>query len=412
MKEFGQTPEQLFFKPHPKKYSNKIQEIQITTEDKIIKNEKKENEKDIIKEKLAENIVRNEINEKDISLDNNNEIKDIVEEKGQINEEKQQEKNEINFNIMNKSFKPFKIKSDIDLKLNKKYKSVQKYDDISAITGTILPESNLILTGNTEGQLNIYYYYSGEISKQFSLFHEIKNINPVDKKTIIYSSDYSINTFDVELGKNIWAFYAHDTNINSLFFDEKYQNIISSTKNGIIHVWDYKHKSSIPFISHFLFDETNIISSDFNKEIKFFYSLGEKGDINILNIFEDEEIYKWKLDKNESRPNSISANLKNLNQFIIGFEKGFKIFDIRNFGVVEDWTDELNCRIEKCIIDNNHILAQNELGIMLYDYKEKKKLGERLLKDKIGFFSFINYQNEETKIIYGDQIGNVFYSST
>ena len=407
MKEFGQTPEQLFFKPHPKKYSNKIQEIQITTEDKIIKNEKS-----IIKEKLAENIVRNEINEKVISLDKNNEIKDIVEEKGQINEEKQQEKNEINFNIMNKSFKPFKIKSDIDLKLNKKYKSVQKYDDISAITGTILPESNLILTGNTEGQLNIYYYYSGEISKQFSLFHEIKNINPVDKKTIIYSSDYSINTFDVELGKNIWAFYAHDTNINSLFFDEKYQNIISSTKNGIIHVWDYKHKSSIPFISHFLFDETNIISSDYNSEIKFFYSLGEKGDINILNIFEDEEIYKWKLDKNESRPNSISANLKNLNQFIIGFEKGFKIFDIRNFGVVEDWTDDLNCRIEKCIIDNNHILAQNELGIMLYDYKEKKKLGERLLKDKIGFFSFINYQNEETKIIYGDQIGNVFYSST
>ena len=407
MKEFGQTPEQLFFKPHPKKYSNKIQEIQITTEDKIIKNEKS-----IIKEKLAENIVRNEINEKVISLDKNNEIKDIVEEKGQINEEKQQEKNEINFNIMNKSFKPFKIKSDIDLKLNKKYKSVQKYDDISAITGTILPESNLILTGNTEGQLNIYYYYSGEISKQFSLFHEIKNINPVDKKTIIYSSDYSINTFDVELGKNIWAFYAHDTNINSLFFDEKYQNIISSTKNGIIHVWDYKHKSSIPFISHFLFDDTNIISSDYNSEIKFFYSLGEKGDINILNIFEDEEIYKWKLDKNESRPNSISANLKNLNQFIIGFEKGFKIFDIRNFGVVEDWTDDLNCRIEKCIIDNNHILAQNELGIMLYDYKEKKKLGERLLKDKIGFFSFINYQNEETKIIYGDQIGNVFYSST
>lgn len=412
MKEFGQTPEQLFFKPHPKKYSNKIQEIQITTEDKIIKNEKKENEKGIIKEKLEENIVRNEINEKDISLDCNNEIKDIVEEKGQINEEKQQEKNEINFNIMNKSFKPFKIKSDIDLKLNKKYKSVQKYDDISAITGTILPESNLILTGNTEGQLNIYYYYSGEISKQFSLFHEIKNINPVDKKTIIYSSDYSINTFDVELGKNIWAFYAHDKNINSLFFDEKYKNIISSTKHGIIHVWDYKHKSSIPFISHFLFDETNIISSDYNTEIKFFYSLGEKGDINILNIFEDEEIYKWKLDKNESRPNSISANLKNLNQFIIGFEKGFKIFDIRNFGVVEDWTDDLNCRIEKCIIDNNHILAQNELGIMLYDYKEKKKLGERLLKDKIGFFSFINYPNEETKIIYGDQIGNVFYSST
>ena len=27
LKEFGQTPEQLFFKPHPKKYSKKIVEI-------------------------------------------------------------------------------------------------------------------------------------------------------------------------------------------------------------------------------------------------------------------------------------------------------------------------------------------------------------------------------------------------
>ena len=83
------------------------------------------------------------------------------------------------------------------MKLNKKYKSVQKIDDINTITGTILPESNLILTGNIEGRLNIYYYYSGEISKQFSLFHEIRNICPIDKKTIIYSSDYSINIFDV-----------------------------------------------------------------------------------------------------------------------------------------------------------------------------------------------------------------------
>ena len=412
MKEFGQTPEQLFFKPHPKKYSNKINEIQIKNDDKNKKDEKETILKDIKKEELEENKIKNEINEKDISSENIKKIDDKIEEKRYINEDKQHEKNEINYNLMNKIFKPFQIKSDIDLKLNKKYKSVQKIDDISSITGTILPESNLILTGNIEGRLNIYYYYSGEISKQFSFFHEIRNICPIDKKTIIYTSDYSVNTFDVELGKNIWSFYAHDTNITSLFYDEQYKNIISSTKNGIIHVWDYKHKSTIPFISHFLFDENNVISTDYNSEIKFFYSLGEKGDINILNIFEDEEIYKWKLDKHEIGPISISANLKNLNQFIICYEKGFKVYDIRNFGCVEDLTDNIECKMEKCFIDNNNILVQNEFGLMLYDYKEKKKLGERILKDKIGFFNFINYQNEETKIIYGDHNGNVFYSST
>ena len=29
LKEFGQTPEQIFFKPHPKKYSKKIVEISL-----------------------------------------------------------------------------------------------------------------------------------------------------------------------------------------------------------------------------------------------------------------------------------------------------------------------------------------------------------------------------------------------
>ena len=196
-----------------------------------------------------------------------------------------------------------------------------------------------------------------------------------------------------------------------MFFDESYKNIISATKNGIIHSWDFKHKSSIPYISHFLFDENNIISADYNSENKFFYSLGENGNINILNIFEEEELFKWKLDKSQIKPISISANLKNLNQFIVGFEKGFKIFDIRNFGCVEEWINDINFKTEKCIIDSKNIIMQNEQGFLLYDYNERKKIGERLLKDKLGFFSFINYQNEDTKVIYGDQQGNVFYSA-
>lgn len=297
-----------------------------------------------------------------------------------------------------------------DFKLKKQYKTVQKYDNLKVVSGTILPESNLILSSNIEGHLNINYYQSGELSKHYSLFHEIKNINPIDKQTIIYSSDYLINTFDISIGKNIWSFYAHDKKIDSLFFDDKYCNIISSTKNGIIHVWDFKRKSFIPYFSHFLFDENNIISTDYNSENKFFYSLGENGSINILNIFECEEIYTWKMNINHNRPISINANLNNLNQFIIGFEKGFKIFDVRNFGFIEDWVDNLDFDINKCIIDSNNILMQNKFGIVLYDYKEKKKLGERILKDSIEFLNFIHYQNQETKIIYGDIEGNVYYS--
>ena len=137
-----------------------------------------------------------------------------------------------------------------------------------------------------------------EIAKYFSLFHEIKNINAIDKETIIYSSEYSINIFDISLGKIIWTFYAHETEINSLYYDENNKNIISCTNKGIIHVYDFKRKSTIPYISHFLFDENNIISTDYNSENKFFYSLGENGNINIINIFDNEEIYNYTIDMN------------------------------------------------------------------------------------------------------------------
>ena len=223
--------------------------------------------------------------------------KESNQEKIIVKEEKIEDIKEVKKN--SNFFKPFPIKFGLDFKLNKKYQSVQKYDNVKVVSGTILPESNLIISSNIEGQLNTYYY-SGEIEKHFCFFQEIKNINPVDKQTIIYSSEYSINVFDTFLGKNIWSFYAHDTSIDSLFFDEQNKNIISSTKNGIIHDWDLKHQSFIPIISHFLFDDNNIISTDYNSDTKFFYTLCEKSNINILNIFQDEEIYTSKIEFNSN----------------------------------------------------------------------------------------------------------------
>ena len=350
----------------------------------------------------------------DINIENN-----TIEENNtfKINTQKISEKN-ISFvnkeeKIIKKNnivYKDFPIKKNLDLKLKKQYKSAQKFDNVEILTGTILPDSNLVISGSIEGQLNIYYYYSGEISKHFSLFHEIRSINSIDEKTIIYSSDYSIKAFDISLGKEIWSFYAHETLIIALYFDEKYKNIISCSKNGIINVYDFKRKSFIPYISHFLFDINNIKSTDYNSENKLFYSLEENGSINILNIFNDEEIYKWNLVINDNKPYTISSNLNNINQFIVGFQKGFKIFDTRNFECIEDWTNYIDFKVEKCILDSNNILIQNEFGLILYDYKEKKKIGERLLKNKISFFKFIDKGNNETKIVYGDQQGNIFYS--
>ncbi len=258
--------------------------------------------------------------------------------------------------------------------------------------------------------MNTYDYYSGEITKSFSLSSPIENINSINKNLVLYSSDYTINTFNISSEKVISSFYAHETKILNLFYDEKYKNFISCSRNGIVHIWDINQKSEIPIISHFLFDQKKIINADYNKDNKFFYSLGEEGKITILNAYDEEEIYSWEDETKSNKSISIFANLRNINEFIIGYEKGFKIFDVRNFNCIEDWTNSLDFEVHKCIIDSKNILINNDFDIKLYDWKDKKIIEEKKLKDKISFFNFYNYSKNDTRIVYGDEKGNIFYS--
>ena len=239
----------------------------------------------------------------------------------------------------------------------------------------------------------------------------IENINSINKSnTIIYSSEYCINFFNISQGKNTSSFYAHDTKILYLFFDEKSNNILSISKEGIVYIWDANQKLEIPKFSHFLFEQNILINCNFNKDSQFLYTLDKERRISILNIYNDEEIYNWEENDKKIKPISISSNLNNINEFIIGYEKGFKIFDVRNYKCIEDWTNTLDSEVNKCIVDSNNILVENEFGLKLIDYHEKKLIGERKLKDKITFFDFYSYSKNDTRIVYGDEKGNIFYS--
>ena len=353
----------------------------------------------------------NNINDNDIINENEikNKNKEKTKEENVINENNNKiEKYNINGNIVSKLFT---IDKGIDFKLKKQYKSVKKFDDNYLTSGALIPENNLIISGGINGHLNIYDYYSGEITKTFSLSFPIENINSMHKNnSILFSSDYSIKSFNISLGTVFSSFYAHEKKIINLYYDEKAKNCISCTKGGIIHLWDINKKKDIPIISHFLFDQNNLINVDYNKDNQFFYSLDDEGKISILNIYNDEEIYNW-IDNNKSnKPISISANLNNINEFIIGYEKGFKIYDIRNYNCVEDWTNIIDHEVCECIVDSNNILIKNDYKLELINYKEKNIIEEKTLSDKITFFNFYNYSKSDTRIIYGDEKGNIFYS--
>ena len=305
----------------------------------------------------------------------------------------------------------FRIIPDIDLKLKKQYKSVKKFDDSRLKSGTILPDSNLVISGDINGHLNIYDYYSGDITKSYSLSCPIDNINSINKNNlIVYSSDYSINTFNTTLGKNISSFYAHDTKILNLFYDEKGKNFISCNERGIIHLWDINQRFEIPVISHYLFQHNKIINVDYNMDTQYFYSLDDEGKISIINVYNDEEINHILNDIKLNKPISIFADLKNLNQFILGFEKGFQIYDVRNFKCVEDYCDIIDFKVNKCIMDASNSILVNEYGLKLFDYKEKKIISERKSENIVEFLNFYKYLKDDTRIIYGDEKGNIFYS--
>ena len=403
LKEFGQTPEQIFFKPHPKKHSKKIVEIpvKIENENLEIKNNTKEgklNLKEIKDNKEIKNI--NKINE----IKNDENEKEKKEEENKIKEKYN--------NIGNRISKYFPINNENNFNLKKQYKNVKKIDDTKLISGIIVQEPNVIISGGIDGHLNIYDYYSGEIMKSFSLSCPLENINSINKSNIIiYSSEYSINTFNISQGKNSSSFYAHETKISNLFFDEKSKNVISCSREGEVYIWDINKKCEIPKYSQFLFEQNNIINADFNTDNQFLYSLSKDGKITIINIYDDEEIYNWEEESKSYKPISISSNLNNINEFIIGYEKGFKIFDTRNYKCIEDWTNNLDFQVINCIIDSNNILIENEMELKLIERKEKKIIQERKLKNKITFFKFYNYLKNDTRIVYGDEKGNIFYSA-
>jgi WD40 repeat protein len=412
LKEFGQTPEQIFFKPHPKRYSKKIVEIPLQISEENNNKIEDQNSKINKEEELpaSNNKIEKKEDEKNniIDKDKKNEIENDNENKIEENKNSKIQKYNNKGNIISK---PFPVAKEIDLSLKKKYKSVIKYDDSELLSGALYLEKNFIISGGVNGHLNIYDYYTGDITKTFSLPTPIENIESINKNNlIIYSSNYSIGTFNISSGKNISSFYAHENRIFNLFYDDQSKNIISCTQKGIIHIWDINQKIQIPILSHFLFDQNFVTNVDYNKDIKFFYSLDEEGNISIFNIYNDEEVYTWTESDSSNRPISICANHKNLNEFIIGYEKGFKIFDIRNYNCVEDWTDVMDFEVNKCIIDNNNILIQNNFSVKLFDGKEKKLIEERNVKDKIKFFKFYKCLKNDTRITYGNEKGSIFYS--
>ena len=124
-------------------------------------------------------------------------------------------------------------------------------------------------------------------------------------------------------------------------------------------------------------------------------------------------MYKGLLnDKNEkNKPLCICNDYSNINQFIIGYEKGIKIFDLRNFQIINEINEGEN--IKYLINDTQKFIMFNNFYMDIYNYNyEKRKLE---IREKLNNFGKITYikvyciSSDNIFIFLGNENGDLFY---
>ena len=406
--EFGKVPFQLFKEKHPKKFSNKIKELNpFISNDKIIENNNKNKE---IEDKEKNKEIKITFNEKK-QIENK-----ILKDKEFILSDNHQEK----INELKSKKTTFEIKTDLNYNLFKnKFSLLKNFHNNSILCSTILSENKLFVTGGKDGYIKIFDFFQKEIYKEFFYQNYISSITNINDKNLIALSYGSlIDIINIQLGKKISSFYGSEIFIKNLFSFDNF--LINDNEVGILNVWDMNSQNKIPIESKFLFNLNKVIYSSFNKEINYYYALDNEGNISINKIMSlNEEIYNGKIKFENNNPLCIKCNNYNLNQFFIGFEKGIKIFDIRTFKCIDFLNFGKN--VKNIINDNKYILYNNdeEIKIILYNTKELINISEQniILNDfdnKVNKISNINFfynlQNKIDMLLVPLINGDLYYS--
>ena len=164
----------------------------------------------------------------------------------------------------------------------------------------------------------------------------------------------------------------------------------------------------------FFFDQNKIISSFYNEENSLYYSLDDCGFISINHIkTRKDKIYKGQLNNinNKNKPISIFNDYYNINQFIIGYEKGIKIFDLRNFKLINEFNEGEN--VNYIINDSTKFILFNNYYMDVYNYDFEK--GSLEIREKLNDFGKISYVKgniispNEIFIFIGNENGDLIY---
>ena len=354
-REFGICPKQLFLGPHPKKFSQSINEIYL-------------NPKDIEKIKIEE-------------FKNSNDIK---------NGERK-----INFNLD---------------KIEFQFLSHHHKQRVSSIS--VLSEVQLLATGSADGNLKLYDLKTNRtkrISKISDLsLNSITNINS-NNSIAIGGADNKVYIVNTILCRATSKFEAHDDSIVNIYYSKNLKKLITDGRDSNYKLWDITEKTPIKV---YYDTESQIISCDFRQEDDFHICLDNDKYLVIRKIdTSNTDCYKVVLD--DKTTSFVSFNKYNNNEYVVGSKTKFDVYDMRNNKIVESYQNF--GRVSLFESDSTHNLISNKQSLFLTNsnnyeiVKEWNELGE------ISSLYLEGYKDKESNehisiVIVGNEKGDVYYS--
>ena len=369
-REFGICPTQIFFYPHPKKFS------------------KFEDYKEFFTQLEHDSKINNLLN---FNNDLNNNIFSNTNDKEEG---------------LNYHFE----------KIN--FKKLQKHHKQKITSMCYLKNSKILSTGSEDGFIKLYDIENNKTKRMANVSNlslsTMKEIN--DNNLIaIGSSDNEVYILNTTLCKAIFKIQAHEDSIISLFINKNKKLLITDGADSTYKLWDISNQKKMVPIQVFYDAESTIISCDYREDDDCHICIDTERNLILRRISNNKDELVFKSNLEDKSMNFVGLNKLNLNEYYVASNKKFCLYDIRNNKVINTY-DKIG-KICYAVNDNNNRLFYTDEKIVMYKVMENTELNCVQEWKDLGviscgmFYNVINDDGSNNKVVCaGNENGDVYYS--
>lgn len=413
--EYGQSPNQLFNLPHPKKFTKDLEYFNLG----IIKKDCHYQHQTSLTSSFRYNIKKQSsesFDSKNSETTSSNPIeksKVIEKEEDSIDKLKH-----LSFfgSLLNENLKKFNAYKEIQLSLNEReFKKLKMHkNSISSLINICESSSNIIsssllIAGSSNGFVKFYDSIT-EKTKQLINVGNGLSITALGKtgnsiQAAIATNDFKIQIYNTAFASLVNKFQAHDDTITGLKLCTQNNYLISSAQDCTYKFWDLNSK--IP-ISMYYDTEDRIISSDINSN-GLYMCMDKSGVIVLRPVTKSQEVKIIKLNNNSNEDfHSVKFSTTNEYHYFVSTSKYLKVFDMRNF--LELDCNEHICDIKDFIESSKYLLALRKNNVDLFSVSNNMVSDLDYIKSyPINNPTCIDISDDKN-IYIGTESGDVHYS--